>query len=229
MRELNGATIVFDLDGTLIDTAPDLIAATNHALSDLGLPARADTSLRPWISFGARRMVEEALREAGAPKDANEVDRLLGLFLEHYEHNIAQLSRPFPGAMEAVDVLKGSGARLAICTNKREILSLKLLGELGIASQFDAILGRDTLPICKPHPGHLTAAIARAGGSDAKAVMIGDSGVDVETARAARIPVIGVTFGYTDVPIAELSPDVVLSDYANLIGALRGLLEAAPK
>lgn len=223
---LRDSTIVFDLDGTLVDTAPDLVGATNHALGDLGLAPRPAAELKPWISFGARRMITEALLTSTHLADETEVDRLLALFLGWYEANIARESRPFPGVLDALDALAQRGARLAICTNKREALTLRLLTELGIAGRFDAIVGRDTLAVSKPHPGHLLGTIARAGGAPQQAVMIGDSEVDIATARAARVPVVAVTFGYSQSPVAELAPDVLLDDYAMLVEHLPRLLTA---
>lgn len=224
LSPLRDATIVFDLDGTLVDTAPDLVGATNHALASLGLAAREARELRPWISFGARRMLVEAMIASQAPATEDEIDRLLVLFLAYYEANIARESRPFAGSMEVVAALRAAGARLAICTNKREALTARLLAELGIADAFDAVVGRDTLPVCKPDPRHLTEAIGRAGGDAQRAVMVGDSAVDINTARAAGVPVVGVTFGYSETPIAELAPDALMDDYVELPAHLLTLL-----
>ena len=223
-NRFHDATIVFDLDGTLIDTAPDLIGATNHVLAGLSLAPRPAEMLRPWISYGARRMITEALAEHGQTRTEAEIDTLLARFLDHYEANIARLSRPFPHAIDAIKALREHGARVAICTNKREALSRKLLDALTLTDLFAAIVGRDTLPVCKPDPGHLTGTIARAGGHVGRAVMIGDSGVDIAAARAAGIPVVGVSFGYTATPMAELAPDVTLDTYRTLEQALAGLL-----
>lgn len=223
---LRDSTIVFDLDGTLIDTAPDLVGATNHALHHIGLAPRAAAELRPWISFGARRMITEALLASSHAADEPEIDRLLALFLGWYEANIARESQPFPGVLDALDALAQRGARLAICTNKREGLTLRLLAELGLTGRFDTIVGRDTLPVSKPHPGHLLGTIERAGGVPQRAVMIGDSEVDIATARAAGVPVVAVTFGYSQMPVADLAPDVLLDDYAMLVEHLPRLLTA---
>lgn len=217
---------MFDLDGTLIDTAPDLIGATNHVLASLGLAPRPANSLKPWISFGARRMIEEALKQSAAARPEPEVDQLLAAFLAHYEDNIARESRPYPHVIEEIALIRQAGARVAICTNKREALALKLLQSLGLTEHFAAIIGRDTLPVSKPDPGHLTGTIARAGGRVDRAVMVGDSGVDVATARAARVPVVGVTFGYSDAPISSLNPDVTIDTYAHFTGLLARLLRA---
>lgn len=224
---MQGTTLVFDLDGTLVDTAPDLVAATNHALAELGLAPVPGVELRPWISFGARRMIVEALDMSSHPLPETEIDRLLTRFLEHYEANIAATSRPFPGAVGVIQGLKAEGARLAICTNKRTVLSESLLTALGIRTLFDALAGRDTFPVSKPHPDHVLGAIRMAGGDPARAVMIGDSKVDIDAARAAAIPVVGCTFGYSETPVARLSPDAVISHYSELRGALRPLIPSA--
>ena len=223
-KRFSQTTIVFDLDGTLIDTAPDLVAATNHVLTSLSLPELPSEALRPWISFGAVRMIVEALATHGLSRPDGEHDALLEKFLDYYEANIARCSRPFPHALEAIESLKAQGARVAICTNKREALSLKLLGELGLTDHFAAIVGRDTLDVCKPDPGHLTGTIERAGGHIGRAIMVGDSQVDVATARAAGIPVVGVTFGYTDTPMATLMPDALIDSFAALNPVLAELL-----
>ncbi|HRY06987.1 MAG TPA: phosphoglycolate phosphatase [Hyphomicrobiaceae bacterium] len=223
---LTGATIVFDLDGTLIDTAPDLVGAANHALARLALPPRPAEALRPWISFGARRMIEEGLDQCGVKQSPARIDQLLAVFLDHYEANIARLSRPYPHVLDEISRLTSAGASIAICTNKREALTFKLLDALQLTQYFAAIIGRDTLPVSKPDPDHLIGTIARAGGRVERAVMVGDSGVDIATARAARVPVVGVSFGYSDVPIKDLNPDVTIDTYANLAGVIGPLLPA---
>lgn len=220
---MKNLTVVFDLDGTLVDTAPDLVGATNHALSDVGLPAVPSPVLRPWISFGARRMIVEALAHANRPMPDVEVDRLLGLFLGYYEVNIARESRPFPGAVAAISALREEGATLAVCTNKRESLTRSLLRALDLDRHFDGLAGRDTFAVSKPHPDHLLGAIRLAGGDPAQALMVGDSDVDIHTAKAARVPVVAVTFGYTATPVAEFNPDRVIDHYDALLPAIRDL------
>ena len=213
-------TIVFDLDGTLVETAPDLIRATNHVLGLAGLAPVEPAAIRPSISFGGRAMISRALEIREARLATAEVDRLFELFLAYYADNIAVESHPFPGLEMSLDRLSGRGARLAVCTNKREGMSRLLLETLGLARRFKAIAGRDTFPVYKPHPDHLTGAIRLAGGDPALAVMIGDSDTDIRTARAAGIPVIGVPFGYTDTPIEQLGPDAVVSHYDDLVGVI---------
>lgn len=220
---MRDVTIVFDLDGTLIDTAPDLIDATNHALSGIGLTAVDEHELRTWISFGARRMLVEALTCHGQQLSATRVEELLSVFLAYYEANIANRSRPYPGIIDALNTLSTQGARLAVCTNKREALSLSLLEALNLRHLFLGIAGRDTFPVCKPHPDHLRGAIRMAAGDEKRSVMVGDSATDVATAKAARIPIIAVSFGYTDVPASALGAEAVIDCHTALIPALANL------
>lgn len=225
---MHNATLVFDLDGTLVDTAPDLVAATNHALADLSLPAVPAETLTSAIGFGARRMIVVGLRETGVTLDEPEIDRLLARFLAYYEPNIARESRPFEGAVAALERFRAEGARLAVCTNKRLALAEQLLAELGIRDLFRAVAGRDSFPVHKPHPDHLLGTIRLAGGDRTIAVMVGDTGIDIETARAAGIPSVACTFGYSDVPVATYGPDTVIDAYAELDAAVRKLLPCAP-
>ena len=213
------ATIVFDLDGTLVDTAPDLTNALNDVLTRRGHAAVPAETIRACVGHGARVMIEEALRRASAQDD---VDRMLAEFLVHYEANIAAESRPFPGAVAALDSLAAQGATLAVCTNKREHLSRRLFQELQI--DFAAIAGRDTFAVSKPDPGHLTGAIALAGGDPSRAVMVGDSEVDLHTAKAAAIPVILVSFGYATAPLHGLAPETLIDRFDELEARAAALL-----
>jgi phosphoglycolate phosphatase len=221
MRDL---TLVFDLDGTLVDTAPDLIRAVNRVLTLEGLPVVDDAELKPAISAGSREMLVAALRFHGVTRSEAEIDVLLDQLLEFYGASIAVESRPFPCVPEVLEQCRAEGAVLAICTNKREQLSRQLLGELGLASLFRAVAGRDTFPVSKPHPDHLLGVIRLAGGNPGRAVMVGDSVTDIQTAKAAGIPIIGVTFGYTDIPVAKLGADAVVDHYSELRPALARLL-----
>jgi phosphoglycolate phosphatase len=208
-----GATIVFDLDGTLVDTAPDLTNALNDVLVRRGHEPVSTAVIRGCVGHGARVMIEQALARAGADGD---VDRMLAEFLTHYETNIARESRPYPGAIAALDRLAAQGARLAICTNKRESLSRLLIQELEIEHYFTALAGRDTFPVAKPHPGHLTGVIALAGGDTSRSVMIGDSDIDLRTAKAAAVPAILVSFGYGAAPVDGFAPEAVIDHFDEL-------------
>lgn len=222
--DLSGVTIVFDLDGTLVDTAPDLAAAANHVFGSLGLAPISPAGLHPFISHGSRAMIEQGLRMHGVNMTGEEIARLHERFFPYYADNIAVLSRPFEGIPELLDRLRESGARLAVCTNKLEGLSRSLLHQLALHERFAAIAGRDTFDVFKPAPGHLTGTIELAGGRLDRAVMVGDSEVDIGTAAAAGIPSIGVSFGYTLVPMRELGPTAVIDHYREFLPALQRVL-----
>jgi len=221
---MHDLTLVFDLDGTLVDTAPDLIAATNHVLEYVRVPPVDVNNLRPWIGQGAKYMIEMAIGPAHANLTDEERDRLLERYLAFYAENIAEASQPFEGAVAALEHFQAAGARLAVCTNKMERMSKSLLAELDLARYFAVIAGRDTFDAFKPNPKHLLDTIRTAGGDAERAIMIGDTGVDIATARAARVPVIAVSFGYTDTPVHEFSPDAVIDHYRDLEPAIKALM-----
>ncbi len=220
-------TIVFDLDGTLIDTAPDLIATLNHILARQRLPVIPYEAARPLIGGGARGMIERALAAEGRSCSPADVDRMYTAFVAHYAEHIAERSRPFPELEATLDRLAADGHRLAVCTNKLEWLAKRLLEALHLAPRFAAICGQDTFgSLLKPDPQMLRATVGRAGGEPKRAIMIGDSATDIRTARAASVPIVGVDFGYTNVPIAELRPDRVISSFAQLPAAVADLAPA---
>lgn len=221
---MRGWTFAFDLDGTLIDTAPDLIRATNHVMIRLDLEPVPESALRPQISYGSRHLIATGLKLRGVAKTEAEIDALLDVMLDYYGDNIAVASRPFEQMVATLESFAAEGAGLVVCTNKKEDLSRRLLGQLKLDHMFKEIAGRDTFPVCKPHPAHLTGVIDRVGGDPRRAVMIGDSDVDIETAKAARIPVVGVSFGYSVHPVETLGADVVIDHYRELDGAIRGIL-----
>ena len=215
------ATIVFDLDGTLVDTAPDLTNALNDVLTGRGHAAVSAETIRTCVGHGARIMIEEALERAGARED---VDQMLAEFLLHYEANIANESRPFPGAVAALEALAAQGATLAVCTNKREHPSRRLLQALQIEGYFRALAGRDTFAVSKPDPGHLTGVIALAGGTPSRAIMVGDSDIDLRTAKAASVPAILVSFGYAASPLEGFAPEAVIDHFDELEARAASLL-----
>jgi phosphoglycolate phosphatase len=216
-------TIVFDLDGTLVDTAPDLISALNFVLDREGLPPMPLVSARNMIGAGARKLIERGLELEGRFTSAEDVNRLTADFIDYYAAHIADASRPFEGLESALDDLQALGFRFAVCTNKLEWLSKRLLDQLGLSSRFSAICGADTFGVSKPDPAILQQTIARAGGQVSSAVMVGDAGPDIGVARRAGVPVIGVEFGYTDVPIADLKPDLLISHMRELPAAIQSL------
>jgi phosphoglycolate phosphatase len=221
---LNGATIAFDLDGTLVDTAPDLIGALNVVLGECGLPPLPMQSARHLVGRGARRLIERGFTDAGEPLDEDRVQGLTTRFIEVYRSRIASESRPFPGLLEALDELDRAGARLCVCTNKLTGLSIELLDALELTSHFAAVIGADKTPAIKPDPRHFAAAVLAAGGDPARALMVGDSHNDVAAAKAAGAPVVLVSFGYTETPAAELGADLLIDHYAELPAAAARLL-----
>jgi phosphoglycolate phosphatase len=217
-------TVVFDLDGTLVDTAPDLINALNFVLDREGLPPVPFHSARNMIGAGARRLIERGLELEGRSADLEDITRLTSDFIDYYAAHIADVSRPFEGLEGALDDLSARGYRFAVCTNKLEWLSKLLLDQLGLSSRFAAICGADTFGISKPDPAILRQTIARAGGEVSSAIMVGDAGPDIGVARRAGIPVIGVEFGYTEVPIADLKPDRLINHMRELPAAVESLM-----
>jgi len=209
-------TIVFDLDGTLVDTAPDLISALNFVLEREGLPPVPLQSARNMIGAGARKMIERGLESDGRAMTVRDIDRMTADFIGYYAENIAVASRPFEGLEDALDDLTASGCRLAVCTNKLEWLSKRLLDQLDLSPRFVAICGADTFGVAKPDPAILKQTVARAGGELSSTIMVGDAGTDIGVARRAGVPVIGVSFGYTEVPIAELKPDRLIHHMRDL-------------
>lgn len=220
--------IVYDLDGTLVDTAPDLLDSLNHCLNLAGLETAEPTELRKFVGMGGRVMIERAFAAQNKTLEQAQLDRLLAAFLDHYGGAIPGKSKPYAGVLSALDRFERAGYIAAVCTNKYENLATSLIGSLGLAPRFTAVCGQDTFPFRKPDPRHLTETIARAGGSPARAVMIGDSRTDIDTAKAAGIPVVAVDFGYTDRHVREFEPSVVISHFDELtLEVVEGLLEAA--
>jgi phosphoglycolate phosphatase len=217
-------TVVFDLDGTLVDTAPDLINALNFVLQREGLAPVPLQSARGMIGAGARKLIERGLEVDGRETSATALSRLTADFIDYYAEHIADVSRPFDGLETALDDLESRGCRFAVCTNKLEWLSKRLLDRLNLSARFAAICGADTFGVSKPDPAILRQTVARAGGEMSSVIMVGDAGPDVGVARRAGVPVIGVSFGYTEVPIAELRPDRVIDHLSELPAAIEGLV-----
>jgi phosphoglycolate phosphatase len=215
--------VVFDLDGTLVDTAPDLINALNFILAREGLPPVPLHAARNMIGAGARKLLERGLELEGRNVSLAELDRLTDDFIAYYAEHIADASRPFDGLEAALDDLENHGYRFAVCTNKLEWLSRRLLDRLNLSPRFAAICGADTFGVSKPDPAILRQTVARAGAELSSAIMVGDAGPDVGVARRAGVPVICVSFGYTEVPVADLKPDVVIDHMRELRGAIESL------
>lgn len=222
MTKFSFDIVGFDLDGTFLDTSADLTAAVNHALAEAGRPLLSIEQVKPMIGGGARRMLQLTLEATGGCTE-DELDRLFAVLLAYYDAHIAVETRPFPGAMTAIDALSAQGVKLAIVTNKFEHFAQKLLVTLGLRDRFDAVIGGDTMGkgFAKPHRAPIDEMIRRCGGGSA--AFVGDSIYDIEAAKNAGIPNIAVSFGFLMQPVEELGADVVIDDYADLIGALERL------
>ncbi|MDT7933637.1 MAG: phosphoglycolate phosphatase [Sphingomonadaceae bacterium] len=219
------ATIVFDLDGTLVDTGPDLTTALNHALVTLGREPVPEADVRDMVGSGALKLIERGLARTGG--EARELTAaMMPLFLEYYAAHIADLSRPYPGVAAALDALLAAECRLAICTNKNERLARQLIEALGWAHRFSAILGGDSLPVRKPDPEHLLATIRAAGGEAHSAAFVGDTHFDTQAGHAAGVPTVAVRFGFSAESVDDLGADALIAHYDELIPALHALMEA---
>lgn len=216
--------VVFDLDGTLAETAPDIMRVLNVILARQQLPALPLERARELVGAGARALIERGFRVSGKPLEPETLERLFEDFLLIYAEDVASDSFIHEGALEAMAALDAAGCKLAVCTNKPILHTRLILDHFGITDRFAAIAGRDSFPYHKPDPRHLILTIEAAGGDPSRAVMIGDSRTDIDTARAAGIPSICVPFGYTDVPIESLNPDRVIRHFDELPGAVREVL-----
>jgi phosphoglycolate phosphatase len=221
--------IAFDLDGTLVDTAPDLIGALNYILVREKMSPLPLDSARNLIGAGARRLLERGLEVENRQVTPAEMTKLTEDFIAYYADHIADESRPFEGLEATLDDLASRGYRLAVCTNKLEWLSRRLLDRLDLTRRFAAICGADTFGVSKPDPVILRQTVARAGGAIASTIMVGDAGTDVGVARRAGVPVVGVSFGYTEVPIADLKPDRLIDHMDQLPTAIEELLSSPAK
>ncbi len=215
------AALIFDLDGTLADTSPDLLSATNAVLGSCGRPRLDLSSLRHMVGFGARALIGQAMEASGTPVTEEEMPPLVEIFLEHYRAHIADGTRLFPGVPETLAVLKDGGARLGVLTNKPQELTDLLLPRLGLEGVFAAVYGAGRKAYTKPDPRIFHEVVADCGGGPG--VMIGDSITDLNTARAAQAPCILFSYGYTPVPARELGADLVLDEFADLPAALTRL------
>lgn len=213
-------TIVFDLDGTLIDTAPDLLASANAVLAKDGREPIVRADLDHLVGRGGRAMLARAFGMRGRELSEADLDEMMPEFLDRYRSTMPGDSVPYPGVIDALDRLAAEGHVLAVCTNKLETLARPLLEALGLAERFAVITGAETFDVRKPDPAHVTRTVEAAGGSVGDAVMVGDSVNDIEAARRAGVPSIGVPYGYTDVPMVDLAPDALVESFAEIDDAL---------
>lgn len=210
-------TIIFDLDGTLVDTAPDLTSALNHVLASAGRQAVTLEEVRHMIGFGARAMIFKGLDLTGDRLPEIQIEFLQRRFLDYYRHNIAANSLPYPGAVALLEAFKTAGKGLGICTNKPTALAEQLLEELGLADYFAAVVGGDAVSASKPDPEHLEAVIGSLGGRRKSSLFIGDSEVDLLAGQAINVPVILLTHGYSQHSLNGLGADGPFDNFNELL------------
>ena len=216
-------SLVFDLDGTLVDTAPDLAGAMNAVLIKSGRPPVPPAEVRHMVGRGARALIERGFEVTGGAVDPAEIDAHFDHFIAYYGDHIADASVAFPGVRPVLTRLKAAGHRLGVCTNKPQALAVALLEALDLKGFFSAVLGADTLDVRKPHPRHLQETVRRMGGDPGRAVMLGDSEVDAETARNAGVPAVIFTFGYTQFDPTTFGAAALLDGYDELEAALAAI------
>ena len=214
-------SICFDLDGTLVDTAPDLVRVLNEIVAAEGIPPVKFDQTRNLVGYGARRLIQHAYAESGQSIDAENADRLLQTFLQTYEDEIVRLSRPFPGVLGTLIELKSKGMDLSVCTNKPGYLARPLISALGMDPYFDRVVGSRDGVRTKPHQNHIFAAAGHR--RTREIIMVGDSLPDALAARAAKIPVIIMSYGYANMPAARLRADKTLRRFRDLPGAIEEL------
>jgi phosphoglycolate phosphatase len=225
-RDLEGWTIAFDLDGTLVDSAPDLIGTLNRLLALRGHPPVPVSSARHLVGHGARALLRHGFAEAGTVWDEAAEPELFDRFIDDYVAHIADDSRAFEGVVETLDQLSARGAVLCVATNKRTDLAEALIAALGMTRHFAAIAGADRVSARKPDGAHVREAVQLAGGDPARAVMVGDATTDTGTALAAGVPCVVCSFGYNDVPLDELGGDIIIDSFPDLIHAIGTLRQA---
>ena len=215
-RDLEGWTLAFDLDGTLVETHEDLVGTLNRMLALEGLPPAPMDSARELIGGGARALLKHGFELAGASAERAASTELFDAFIADYVENIAVHSAPFEGVVETLETLAERGAILVVVTNKRSDLSELLLGKIDLTKHFAAVVGPDRVSARKPSGAHLVEAVRSVGGDPARTIMVGDAAPDIGCARDAGLPVIGVTFGYTPIPMEDLAPDIIVDAFEDI-------------
>lgn len=221
--------VIFDLDGTLIDTAPDLIDSLNHTVEAVGMAPFTFEDITHLVGQGVRVMIRRAFELRELALDQETEDRLFDRYMIHYKAGMPGRSKPYAGIVECIERLSTAGMRLAVCTNKIEQLAFPLMEGLALLDRFEVMTCGDTFAVRKPDAGHIFGTIERAGGDPAMTVMVGDSISDIRAAQNAGIPSIAVTFGYSDVAVETLNPSHVISGYDQLTVELVRDLLAMPK
>ena len=219
--------VIFDLDGTLVDTAPDLMRATNFVLTGMGRRPLEMPEVRAFVGHGARALLTRGLAATGGLPDGYDVEPDYKRFVDFYAANIAHSSAPFPGLLKLLDRLTAEGYGLGVCTNKLEGLSVLLLDALDLSRYFGSVVGPDTIGVAKPDPKPFYEAVNRLELDNPRAIMVGDSETDILTARNAGVPVLAVPFGYTPRPVAEFGPDRLIGHFDEAYDAIQELFAEA--
>ncbi len=223
MNANNDRVLIFDLDGTLVDSNRDLVPALNRTIAHDDVPPISRADVGHVVGQGALKMIERAFQFHDRPLTSERQKELLPVFLETYEAHIADETVWFDGVMDALDHLDSLGWTFAICTNKYEHLARKLIGLLGHGDRFAVVTGGDTFGFKKPDPRHIIETASMVAKNPRQVIMVGDSINDIDAAKNGGIPVIAVDFGYSDVPVSTLAPDIIISHFSELAGAVEKL------
>ena len=218
-------TVIFDLDGTLVDSAPDIADALDELLQERGLEPIGLDGTRKLIGHGISNLVKKALALRGQETEPDELASATSLFQQFYATRLPAKAVAYPGVAQCLETLKNEGWRLVVCTNKLEAFSRAILKGLNLESYFEIVAGPDTFGVAKPNPEHLLRALPENRPSDYRVVMVGDSEVDIETAHAAHIPIIAVTYGYSKTPLAELKPQGLTGNFSEIPNLVKQLVE----
>jgi phosphoglycolate phosphatase len=219
--------VVFDLDGTLVDTASDILAYMNDMLAELGRPGLDPAEIRPMIGDGVKSLLIRGLEASGGVPDDLDIEVLFLRYLARYTEDPVRRSRPYDGVVDTLEALQSAGIRMGVCTNKPQQASERLLARLGLDRYFGSVIGGDALPFKKPDPDHLLAVLGHLKAAPVRAALVGDSETDLLTAKSAGTASVLVSFGYTRIPAAQLGADHVIDRFADLIPALRLIGPAA--
>ncbi|MDF2367821.1 phosphoglycolate phosphatase [Sneathiella sp.] len=215
--------VIFDLDGTLVDTAPDLHDALNHTLARAGRDTMDIEHVQGLIGHGARALLQKGLTATGGMPENERFEELVAIFFAYYKEHLSDNSKPFDGVVDALEALRAEGAKLGVCTNKSIGFAEPLLNELDLTRHFTVITGGDSFSVKKPDAGHITGTLDLMGHNGGRAFMIGDSINDIMAARNAGIPSVAVTFGYTETPVQELGPDHIIDHFNELVPLIKSL------
>lgn len=215
--------IVFDLDGTLIDSIPDMCREISLFLTDHGRRELSSEEATSIIGHGARIMLSGAFRLTGEPLTEGQLDNYMKDWISQYSHAEMGLTKPWDNVIETLDMLKGKGCHMAVCTNKPAAPTAAIMKKLDLDKYFEVVLHADSLPVRKPRPEPLWEAVKLMGGTNDQAVMVGDSEADAEAARNAGFPVVLLSFGYAHIPLEEIKPNVLIDNFAELPKAIESL------